>query len=674
MSATKKLLSKKQKLKQMSKMQIQLSIIKKKQCDAKALAIVEQLLEPNVSIDWLLQNLGFISKSHMEDVIEERAIVKLCGYVLCSKPLTVIIQQQYHISTRKNKVYDVSKRKNFCSSSCYGAANYLLEQMLESPLWLREKDDIPVFQILPINLRSTQIIPGDEIDVSGINLVQNKNADGIEDNKESVEHSTAKYMKQDISNSKEKDIHNDTITKNNVELEEISINIDSDRLFNNKTHSSEQSEKEENKTCDNQESINHKNSDNIQKINANLKNLEIEDQSKGILYEDNTDAKNKNTNASIMCNIENSKMLQSRSDKLENNQNNSSKLLQSQFNKITDDQNTDKKSQLEGINNENKNKKLDNIEGVTQPQLDEMCSSNATSSVSGKKIGKKRDANRSIKNKCLTQKESDNAEMQANIYHKVAMRIEQSVKEWITENTLCLLLGEEDEKYQLLESLTRHDRYQQLCKKLNRLQLEDEKEDRVNLEKNVLKPLPHFSVIQEEAKKIELKVRAFYEGQVTITPSEDSNKDSENKDDSDLILPLTDSHAPNALRRRIFLDKVNKILPDLLRALTADTSASLIAQCTYNNERYSLTKILISTFNLTAANIVFKTAEWTLVGLIIIKMLSLIDTQLQSLLRSKQATMYTSMILMSYKLDSNYLDRLIMEVTNNMDACDVNNK
>lgn len=54
--------------------------------------------------------------------------------------------------------------------------------------------------------------------------------------------------------------------------------------------------------------------------------------------------------------------------------------------------------------------------------------------------------------------------------------------------------------------------------------------------------------------------------------------------------------------------------------------------------------------------------------------LSLIDTQLQSLLRSKQATMYTSMILMSYKLDSNYLNRLIMEVTNNMDARDVNNK
>ena len=55
------------------------------------------------------------------------------------------------------------------------------------------------------------------------------------------------------------------------------------------------------------------------------------------------------------------------------------------------------------------------------------------------------------------------------------------------------------------------------------------------------------------------QVRAFYEGQITIPQSEDSKKDSENKDDSDPVLPLTASHTPNALRRRIFLDKLNKM-------------------------------------------------------------------------------------------------------------------
>lgn len=62
-------------------------------------------------------------------------------------------------------------------------------------------------------------------------------------------------------------------------------------------------------------------------------------------------------------------------------------------------------------------------------------------------------------------------------------------------------------------------------------------------------------------------MRAFYEGRATITPSEDSTKDSENKDDSDTVLPLTDSHAPNALRRRIFLDRLNKVQVSSLLAI-----------------------------------------------------------------------------------------------------------
>lgn len=39
---------------------MQLAIIKKKQCDAKALAIVEQLLEPKIDCEWLLDNVSII--------------------------------------------------------------------------------------------------------------------------------------------------------------------------------------------------------------------------------------------------------------------------------------------------------------------------------------------------------------------------------------------------------------------------------------------------------------------------------------------------------------------------------------------------------------------------------------------------------------------------------------
>lgn len=45
----------------------------------------------------------------------------------------------------------------------------------------------------------------------------------------------------------------------------------------------------------------------------------------------------------------------------------------------------------------------------------------------------------------------------------------------------------------------------------------------------------------------------------------------------------------------------------------------------------------------------------------------MIDPELKFVLLSKQASMYISMILMSYKLDSSYLDRLVMELINNTD-------
>lgn len=45
----------------LSKAQMQLAIIKKKQCDAKALKIVEQLLESHVNLDWLLQNVSVLT-------------------------------------------------------------------------------------------------------------------------------------------------------------------------------------------------------------------------------------------------------------------------------------------------------------------------------------------------------------------------------------------------------------------------------------------------------------------------------------------------------------------------------------------------------------------------------------------------------------------------------------
>jgi len=195
-------------------------------------------------------------------------------------------------------------------------------------------------------------------------------------------------------------------------------------------------------------------------------------------------------------------MLQPQLDEISNNENDTRKRLQPQISNDKNDKNERKlEPHLDEINNSPNNEKM------IQTQLDKMYSSNNTVVSSAyseyRKTGETNEIN---KNKKYKLKKTDDAEVQ-NIYLKLAMHVEQNVREWVTKNTLCLLMGEADERNQLLDKLTQHDRYQQLCKKLNKLQLEDEKEDRINLEKNKLKPLPHFSVLQEDGKKMELKVQ-----------------------------------------------------------------------------------------------------------------------------------------------------------------------
>uniref|UniRef100_A0A182XFT5 RTR1-type domain-containing protein n=1 Tax=Anopheles quadriannulatus TaxID=34691 RepID=A0A182XFT5_ANOQN len=130
------------------KEQLQKALRKKKECNDKAQRVVETLIEPGRTEDELLTLLKDINQCHMEDIVQERAIVKICGYPLCDNELKNIPKQQYVISVTQNKVFDITERKNFCSGDCYKASNYIKQQMLTSPLWLRDQEDIPKFRLI----------------------------------------------------------------------------------------------------------------------------------------------------------------------------------------------------------------------------------------------------------------------------------------------------------------------------------------------------------------------------------------------------------------------------------------------------------------------------------------------------------------------------------------------
>lgn len=589
--------------KKMSKAEMQLAIIKKKKCDAKALTIVEQLLESKIDSQWLLSNLKYINKNHMEDVIEERAIIKLCGYVLCNNALKTITDQRYHISTKKNKVYDITRRKNFCSSHCYGASNYLLEQMLTSPLWLRDKEEIPEFQILLTKDKFIKNVVGDEIYVKDKMIMNPENTD--------------KYIKND------KNCRKNMLPNKCSELNACNEYIKESSQIN----------------------------ENIQTINI-IKNSNVFKEFSKNLDETSEDIKNVSINSkdNSIKNFINDDTVK----EIYNSKDNKINTIIQDTENINNDVIFSNENKDYNIKSEEKNEVFEtsateyNINIITQDSINSNNDKDLMY-VCKQKIKQKKFKQNSVK------------EEQSDKFYNLTIHIEHNVKEWITKDTIALLTGIEDIKNQLLENIIQHDRYLHLCKKLNKLQMEDEKDDCIDLTANILKPLPHLSILQEEGKRMELKVRAFYKGSMIIENHKNSTEVIEQDNDFIPVLPLTDAHTPKKLRRRIFLDKLNKILPDLFNALTKNK----LSQYVYNSEKSTLIKVLINTFSLSASNVIFKTAEWTLVGLIIIKMLSMIDPELKCLLSTKQALMYISMILMSYKLDSNYLERLIMELINN---------
>lgn len=133
---------------QLSKEQLIQAVMKKRQCKARLKQIIEGLLQNPVEAKDFLNMVKDINRCHYEDIVEERFILKLCGYPVCQNVLENIPAKKYVISTTVNKVYDITYRKMFCSTDCFKASEYIKMQMLTSPLWLRDQEDIPEFKLL----------------------------------------------------------------------------------------------------------------------------------------------------------------------------------------------------------------------------------------------------------------------------------------------------------------------------------------------------------------------------------------------------------------------------------------------------------------------------------------------------------------------------------------------
>uniref|UniRef100_G3T0M8 RNA polymerase II subunit B1 CTD phosphatase RPAP2 homolog n=1 Tax=Loxodonta africana TaxID=9785 RepID=G3T0M8_LOXAF len=130
------------------KAELEAAVRKKIEFERKALRIVEELLEEDITEEFLKECGKFITSAHYSDVVDERTISKLCGYPICKKKLGIVPKQKYKISTKTNKVYDITERKSFCSNFCYKASKFFQAQIPKTPVWIREEERHPDFQLL----------------------------------------------------------------------------------------------------------------------------------------------------------------------------------------------------------------------------------------------------------------------------------------------------------------------------------------------------------------------------------------------------------------------------------------------------------------------------------------------------------------------------------------------
>nr|XP_038947728.1 RNA polymerase II subunit B1 CTD phosphatase Rpap2 isoform X3 [Rattus norvegicus] len=95
--------------------ELEAALQRKVESERRAVRLVEQLLEENITEEFL----------------------KEC-----------IPKQKYRISTKTNKVYDITERKSFCSNFCYKASKFFEAQIPKTPVWVREEERPPEFQLL----------------------------------------------------------------------------------------------------------------------------------------------------------------------------------------------------------------------------------------------------------------------------------------------------------------------------------------------------------------------------------------------------------------------------------------------------------------------------------------------------------------------------------------------
>ncbi|XP_074191233.1 putative RNA polymerase II subunit B1 CTD phosphatase RPAP2 isoform X2 [Rhinolophus sinicus] len=528
----------------MRKAELEETVRKKIEFERKALHIVEQLLEENITEEFLRECGKFITPAHYSDVVDERSIIKLCGYPLCQKKLGIVPKQKYKISTKTNKVYDITERKCFCSNFCYRASKFFAAQIPKTPVWIREEERHPNFLLLQ---EGNSGHSGEEVQLCS-EAIKTSDIDNPGDFKKQYE-SSSSSTHSDSSSDNEQDFVSSILPGNRPNATGVRPQLHKKSIMKKKAGQ---------KANFKQEDKEH----TVIEVTEQLGHCKLDNQEKAAACE--LPLQKVNTQISSSSSLR---------EKLE-----ASEICENKYHssEIT-------------------------LVGISKKSAEHFK----------RKFAKSNQVSRSS---------SSSVQVCPEVAKASLLKVlKETLIEWKTEETLRFLYGEN---------------YASVCLKLSSAPLVKEEldEDDINSDPDshspalqesqdsldeslpfrssdtATKPLPSYENLKKETETLNLRIREFYRGRYILNEETTKSQDSEEHDPT---FPLIDSSSQNQIRKRIVLEKLSKVLPGLLGPL----------QITLG-DIYTQLKNLVRTFRLTNRNIIHKPAEWTLIAVVLLSLLT----------------------------------------------------
>ncbi|RUS82621.1 hypothetical protein EGW08_009614 [Elysia chlorotica] len=638
------------------------------ECEERAFRIVNKLIDSHVEGTYLVKCGSLISKEHYSDIVEERAITWLCGYPACPKSLGKTPNKKYHVCTKTNKVYEISERKNFCSSQCFRASRHFSAQIPDSPLWMRDKEDLPAISLLDGD--TIKGMQGDEVIGSNPKQIMKYELESLEE----LDKKTSTSKRSSAGSATPKS------TKSSGQAQRVARQTATKSASGSNTDGQNKPCISDERTCRNNYSNNTL--AECASVDASVKSSVVAntDLPKHFIKDKVKHLSEESAEIYDECNVP---LLSLKFDELTTKEGAKEQLNVGESSKEvprpasqhsvsnrnpdphTGDTFPSKLDHLKALMSRRKNVliKMVDVQTVEQKQLkkdvpsqnvqlDEKKSSYVSHDMGRENVTVDKHSNSVASYNGLVPSSTtpsppahnatSSVPSSSNDKKSLLQHVCTILKTWVTMETVRFLtLGEDCEAKSLLQfSDPRVQQgYGALCQRLDAQEKRMERLLDGSLDGDAgaervsrpLRPVPDYKALREQTEAFSLSVMEFITGKKQ-TPKSDGDNDADK--DSEVCLPTVDAYNQHQIRVRIVMDRLDKCLPNVLLPLNLsiqDVSGPV--------------RELVYSCRLGKDNIVLRPGEWSLASLLILKLLAVRYPRIESAFKSNMAQRHLSALL-----------------------------